>query len=186
MQKFFFDMWRRVRSIKWRELEPWQIVLIVVGALVAIYLVIQIVRLLFLPAIALGVIYAAYQFLTSRSEDIPDEMKKSRRQRNVEEAVKNVEAAKSGEVLTAVEAAESNLEDKLDEVPDEEDVFVETESTANLIVKQVVNPETGFKEPDINRLIDLEEKRLAEADKTTEDIMAQLEARKRRLNKSDE
>ena len=186
MQKFFLDMWKRVRSIKWRELEPWQIVLIIVGALVAIYLIVQIVQTLFLPAIALGVIYAAYQFLTSRSEDIPDEAKKSRRQRNVEEAVKNVEAAKSGEVLTAVEAAEANLEDKLDEAPDESDAFTEEESTANLIVKQVVNPDTGFKEPDIARLIDLEEKRLAETDKATEDIMAQLEARKRRLNKGDE
>lgn len=185
MQKFLLDMFRRIRSIKWRELEPWQIVLMVVGALVAIYLAIQIVRLLFLPAIALGVIYAAYQFLSSRSEDIPDEAKKSRKEREVEEAVANYAAAQSGEVQTAVEAAEANLEESFgDDVNEGEEN--EEETTANLIVKQIVNPETGFKEPDISRLIEHEKERLKESDKVTQDIMAQLEARKKRLNQSDD
>ena len=184
MQKFLLDMWRRLRSIKWRELEPWQIVLIIVGALVAIYLAIQIVRLLFLPAIALGVIYAAYQFLSSRSEDIPDEAKKSRKQREVDEAVANYTAAQSGEVQTAVEAAEANLEENFG-VAEDEIEEVEEANTANLIVKQIVNPETGFKEPDISRLIEHEEAKLKETDKVNENILAQLEARRKRLNSGD-
>lgn len=62
---------------------------------------------------------------------------------------------------------------------------VEQVDDERLVVKQVVNPETGFKEPDISRLIEREQEKLKEADKVTEDIMAQIEARRKRLLSDD-
>ncbi len=67
------------------------------------------------------------------------------------------------------------------EVNEAEEVTVEVAEEDNLVVKQVVNPETGFKEPDITRLIEHEEAKLKEADKVNDDIMAQIEARRKRL-----
>ena len=50
-----------------------------------------------------------------------------------------------------------------------------------LVVKQIINPETGFKEPDISRLIEREEQKLKEIDRNNEEVLSQIEQRRRRL-----
>ena len=163
------DFINRVRKFDVQKLEWWQIALGIAGAIVALYVVFQIIRFLFtLVPIALAVlgIYFVYRWLSSRSEELPEEATKSKNEREVDQAVATVQANQTGEIQP--EAAATQDDDE------------------NLAVKQVVNPETGFKEPDISRLIEREEEKMREADKVTEDIMAQIEARRRRLRGEDD
>jgi hypothetical protein len=89
----------------------------------------------------------------------------------------NVEAVKRGEDI--------NMKAKTVNVLEDEATMIETspqdESDEKLVVKQIVNPETGFKEPDIARLIEHEEAKLKEADQVNDAVLAQIEARRKRL-----
>jgi len=159
----------RIRKFDYRKLKPWQIVVGVAGVVVAIWILGMIVSLLTtLVPIALGVValFFAYRWLSSRSEELPEEATKSKAQKDVDEALATVAAAESNEYSIEVEGPEA---------------FADAEFDEKLAVKQIVNPETGFKEPDISRLIEREQEKLKEADKMTDDIMSQLEARRKRL-----
>lgn len=159
--QFLMNMWNRIRKIDLRKLTPVQIVLGIAAAIVALWLVSQVVGLLLslLPLAALVLIgYFGFRWLSSRSEDIPEEATRSRKARTVDEAVANVSAAEEGQVT------------RTDETEDDA-----------LTVKQIVNPETGFKEPDISRLVEREEEKLREADRINDEVMSQLEERRARL-----
>lgn len=188
----------RVRKIDFENLTPLQIGVGVLGIIVALWIVVQVINLaLALAPIAIAglALFFIIQWLSSQSEELPEEATKSRAQRSVEGAMarvfgNNEEKEEVAQVTVQpaqaqatqpeiVEAAPSTLETEDEAVsqPLENDIDEE-----RLTVKQVINPETGFKEPDISRLIEEEEAKLKEADRVTEDIMAQIEARRRRLN----
>lgn len=189
----------RVRKIDFENLTPLQIGVGVLGIIVALWIVVQVINLaLALAPIAIAglALYFIIRWLSSESEEIPEEATKSRAQRTVESAMARVfgsgeaeEDAQASVTVQAVNAppAQTEVADVAPSAIDEEDETV-SEPVSNdidedrLMVKQVVNPETGFKEPDISRLIEEEEAKLKEADRVTEDIMAQIEARRRRLN----
>ena len=172
----FFNIWNRVRKFDPSTLTPMQIIVGIAGGIVALWVIAQalsfILNILFwlmVPALAVVVGYFIWTMMKSRSEDIPAEMKKTEQEKTVEEAIANVKAALSAEQ------------------PDEETQSSETtvaeveEEEVPLAIAQVVNPETGFKEPDISRLIEHEEEKLKEADKVNDEILSQIEARRKRL-----
>ncbi len=166
--QFFMNLWNRIRKFDPRKLTPMQIVLGVATAIIVIWLigvVLQAIMAIFnflVPVAILTIVgYFGYQWLRSRAENLPDDVQKSKQEREVEAAVANVEAAASGQPIT-IEESEEAADDPL-------------------VVKQVVNPETGFKEPDIARLIEREESMLKEADEVNDAVMSQIEARRRRL-----
>ena len=174
----FFNFWNRVRKFDPSKLTPIQIVVGIAGAIVGLWVIAQalsfILNILFwlmMPALAVIVIYFVWGMMRSRSEDIPEEMKKSEQEKMVDDAVATVKAALSTENLDrTVETAE-------DTTPQQ----VEAAEEEPLAIAQVVNPETGFKEPDISRLIEHEEEKLKEADKVNDEILSQIEARRKRL-----
>jgi hypothetical protein len=155
-------LWDRIRNFDPRKLTIPQIVIGVAVVIVALWLVGRVLALLTaLVPIAILILagFFGYRWLSSRSEQIPVEAKKSQQERAVDAAVATVTAAESG-VMPAVQVAEDD---------------------GNLTIKQVINPETGFKEPDITRLVEREEQKLKEADKVNDQVMAQIEERRRRL-----
>lgn len=180
------DVVNRVANFDPRKLTPMQIVVGVAAAIIAVFVAWQVIKIaLSLLPIAIGVlgIYLAYRWLSSRVEDMPEEMTKSKNERMVDEALANVKAASSGEATspTAEAIADTSApvvdEAAVDEVVEE----VREEAEENLAVKQVINPETGFKEPDISRLIEREQEKLKEADRINDDVMSQIEKRRQRL-----
>jgi|GEM_PF-5826361 len=176
------NVWEKIRRFDFRELTFTQIFFAIAGFLVILWLlglilsflmkILWIIGPLALVAMAL---FGGFTWLQSNSDKIPDASKKSKKERDVDEAVANVQAHLK-ETGQDVEEVEGRIE-----VDEAEEVTVEEAEEDNLIIKQVVNPETGFKEPDITRLIEHEEAKLKEADKVNDDIMAQIEARRKRL-----
>ena len=165
----------RIRKFDVRKLSPLQMVVAAAGGIIVLWVIAQLLSLLltilnFIMPIAASILaaYLAYNWFSSRSEDIPEEAKKSKDEKLVEEALATVQAAQSGEIL--------NLEEE-----EQEDDEVYEERTYNMEVAQIVNPETGFKEPDISRLIEREQEKLKEADKVNDDVLSQIEERRRRL-----
>jgi membrane protein implicated in regulation of membrane protease activity len=189
------DFINRVRKFDPRKLTPMQIIVGAAMVIVGLFVLFKIIQLAFtLLPIALGVlvIYVAYRWLSSRSEDIPEEATKSRNQKMVDEALENVKAAASGLLGSkdeekepeAAEAAEVVVVDEMELDTEDEAIAVEEaeeDEHFNLSIEQVVNPETGFKEPDISRLIEREEEKLKEADRVNDDVLSQIEERRRRL-----
>lgn len=172
--QFILNIWNRVRKFDPSKLTPIQIIVGIAGGIVVLWVIAQALAfllnflfMLMIPALVIVVAYFAWTLMRSRSEDIPEEMKKSEKEKSVEEAIANVKAALSAENLS--DEAETNT---AQEVEEEE---------VPLAIAQVVNPETGFKEPDIERLIEHEEQKLKDADKVNEDILSQIEARRKRL-----
>lgn len=192
----------RVRKIDFENLTPLQIGVGVLGVIVFLWMIVQIVNIaLALAPIAIAglALFFIVQWLSSESEEIPAEATKSRAQRGVEAALARVfgnnqgraNSAQDDVVIEKVEPVTATVEDVVAVPPsalaDDEATATEAAVTNDvdeerLGIKQVINPETGFKEPDISRLIEQEEAKLKEADRVTEDIMAQIEARRRRLN----
>src|SRR5215510_13762399 len=85
----------RIRKFDPRKLTPLQIVVGVAAAIVGIWvlwLVFQAIMTLVPIAAGVLAIYLAYRWLSSRSEDIPEEMTKSKNQKMVDEAIANVKA----------------------------------------------------------------------------------------------
>lgn len=188
MLNFFqniLNVWERVKRFDFQELTATQIFFGIAGFLVALWAIGWVLSFIlgilnFLGPLALisMVLFMGYRWSQSRADSIPDEMKKSKKERDVEEAVANVQAHLKETGQEEAEAVDSGSRIEVDEA---EEVTVQTAEEDNLIVKQIVNPETGFKEPDITRLIEHEESKLKEADKVNDDIMAQIEARRKRL-----
>ncbi|GAB5492826.1 MAG: hypothetical protein Phog2KO_30410 [Phototrophicaceae bacterium] len=174
-------VWERIKNFDFRELTFTQMFFTVTGVVVALWLlgqvlsfVLGILNILGPLALVMMVLYTGFRWSRSRSEDIPDEAKKSKSERLVDEAMANVQAVSQDENTT--EATGTRID-----VSTSEEITVKVAEEDNLSIKQVVNPETGFKEPDISRLIENEEAKLKEADKINDDIMAQIEARRKRL-----
>lgn len=184
MLNFFqsiLGVWERVKNFDFRELTFTQMFFTVTGVVVALWLlgqvlsfILGILNILGPLALILMVLYMGFRWSRSRSEDIPDEAKKSKSERLVDEAMANVQA------VTQDENTDEGVGTRIN-VSTAEEVKVEVSEEDNLSIKQVVNPETGFKEPDISRLIENEEAKLKDADKVNADIMAQIEARRKRL-----
>lgn len=179
----FLTVWERLKRFDFRELTFTQIFFGIAGFLVALWgiglvlnFILGILNILGPLALISMVLFMGYRWSQSRAEELPDEMKKSKKERAVDEAVANVQ-----EHLKETGQDEAVSEGSRIEVSEAEEVLVETAEADNLIVKQIVNPETGFKEPDISRLIEHEEAKLKDADKVNDDIMAQIEARRKRL-----
>ena len=146
------DFINRVRNFDYRELTPTQIVLGIAALIIGLWLVAQVVNLVLgLAPIAIAglALYFIYQWLSSRSEDLPEEATKSKAQAKVDEALANVERAEASQQSEAVQAA--TQASATDDTPER-----------RLEVEQVVNPETGFKEPNIERLIEREQEKLRE------------------------
>ncbi|MEL6306810.1 MAG: hypothetical protein AAFV98_04775 [Chloroflexota bacterium] len=190
--EFLFNLWKRIRDFDFRNMTTTQWVLGLAGGIIVLWIVAQILTFVvgilnFVAPIALLTIigYFGYQYLQSREEDIPAEAKKSDREKEVEQAVANYRASLEDNLREDTVSAPQTAS-----VADEsaETIIAEQEGVreVDLIIEQKVNPETGFKEPDIARLIEHEEQKLAEADQVTDDIMAQIEARRRRLNQGGE
>lgn len=176
-------VWERIKRFDFRELTFTQIFFGITGILVALWIVGQILSFILGILNIIGplallsmVLFMGYRWSQSRVEELPDEMKKSKKEREVDEAIANVQ-----QHLKDTGQEEDADEDNRIEVSQAEEVVVEQSEEDNLLIKQVVNPETGFKEPDITRLIEHEEEKLKEADKVNDDIMAQIEARRNRL-----
>jgi hypothetical protein len=174
--QFFMNLWNRIRKFDPRRLTPMQIILGIATAIIALWLVGVVLQAImaifnFLVPVAIAILagYFGFQWLRNRADKMPDTVStKSRQDRAVEEAVANVEAAESGRQIVIEETtATADTEEEEREDP--------------LVIKQVVNPETGFKEPDIARLIEREESMLKEADQVNDAVISQLEARRRRL-----
>jgi len=179
--QFILNIWNRIRKFDPRRLTPMQIVLAIATAIIALWLVGVVLQAImaifnFLVPVSIAVLvgYFGFQWFRNRAENLPDTVTtKSKQERAVEAAIANVEAAESGQEVVLEESVAS--------------VAVEEEREDPLVVKQVVNPETGFKEPDIARLIEREEEMLKEADQVNDAVVSQLEARRRRLlGKEDE
>jgi hypothetical protein len=180
------DLYERIRNFDVRKLTTTQIVVGAAAFIIAIFVIWQVVRIaLLLFPIALGVLglYLAYRWLSSKSEEIPAEMTKSKNQKIVEEAMANVQAASKAPDNKKIEAVAPTAE-----VIEEEAVnnlsfeaMDAEEDEDKLVVKQVINPETGFKEPDISRLIEREQEKLKEADRVNDEVMSQIEKRRQRL-----
>lgn len=159
------SLWERIRTFDPRKLTIPQIVVGVAVLIVGLWLLGRIFALLsaLVPlAILIVAAFFGYRWLSSRSEHIPAEAKKSQQERSVDAAVAAVKAAESGTL--PVQQADQQAE--------------------RLSIKQVINPETGFKEPDITRLMEREEQKLKDVDKVNEQVMAQIEERRRRLMNS--
>jgi hypothetical protein len=186
--QFLLNVWDRIRKFDPRSLTPAQIIVgiaaILVGfwaiglAMSALMWVLNII-MPFALVVVLG--YFGYNFLKSRSENLPPEAMKSDKAKRVDEAMANVEAVKRGE--------DPNMKQKTAHVLEDEATMIEEvaeESDEKLVVKQIINPETGFKEPDIARLVEREEAKLKEADKINDAVMAQIEARRKKLQNKGE
>jgi hypothetical protein len=182
----------RIRKFDPKKLTPIQIVVIVASTIVGIWVLWMVIQaILTLVPIAAGVlaIYFAYRWLSSRSEDIPEELTKSKNQRMVDEAIANVKSTANNvfgtteKTVTVTEKATAKVveETALENLSVEATEQVEEIDDEKLVVKQIVNPETGFKEPDISRLIEREEQKLKEIDRNNEEVLSQIEQRRRRL-----
>ena len=183
MQNFI----RRLINFDPRKLTPAQIDLIVIGIVVALAVLNFLLSLAntLLPIVLIGAIgYFGYRWLSSRSEELPPEQRQSRSERVVAEAENNRKPTRRKQDQVTVETStESTRAQATQNTPTQ----YEEDSERNLQVEQVVNPETGFKEPNIERLIAEEERKLKEIDESNEDVLAQIEARRKRLlNQSDD
>jgi len=182
----------RIRKFDPKKLTPIQIIVLVASTIVGIWVLWMVIQaILTLVPIAAGVlaIYLAYRWLSSKSEDIPEELTKSKNQRMVDEAIANVKSTANNvfgtteKTVTVQEKATAKVveEAALDNLSVEATEQVEAVDDEKLVVKQIVNPETGFKEPDISRLIEREEQKLKEIDRNNEEVLSQIEQRRRRL-----
>jgi hypothetical protein len=182
--QFLLNIWDRIRKFDPRSLTPAQIIVGIAAILVAVWgiglamsAVMWLLNIIMPFALLVVAGYFGYNWLKSRSENLPAEAMKSDKEKRVDEAMANVEAVKRGE--------DPNMKAKTVNVLEDEATMIETspdeESDEKLVVKQIVNPETGFKEPDLARLIEHEEAKLKEADKVNDSVLAQIEARRKRL-----
>jgi phage shock protein PspC (stress-responsive transcriptional regulator) len=187
--QFLLDIWDRIRRFDPRSLSLAQIIVGIAGGLVVIWgigqlmsAILWLLNIIMPFAAGIVILYIAYNWLQSRSESLPAEAKKSDKEKRVDEALANVEAVKRGENPNKKVAAQPVVtQNTLEDLAVSEAETFTQEADDNLVVKQVINPETGFKEPDITRLIEREEEKLKEADKINDAVLSQIEARRKKL-----
>jgi hypothetical protein len=188
--QFLLNIWDRLRKFDPRSLSPAQIIVGIAAILVGFWAVglamsalMWILNIIMPFALVVVVGYFGYNWLKSRSENLPAEAMKSDKEKRVEEALANVEAVKRGENPNQKAKTVNVLEDEATMI----EASPEDESDEKLVIKQIINPETGFKEPDIARLVEHEEAKLKEVDKINDAVLAQIEARRKKLqNKGSE
>lgn len=187
--QFLLNLWDRVRKFDPRSLTPAQIIVGIASILVgfwaiglAMSAIMWLLNIIMPFALLVVVGYFGYNWFSSRSESLPEEALKSDKQKRVDEALANVEAVKRGEDPNMKQKTANVLEDEETTV---EELYTEAVDEEKLVVKQIINPETGFKEPDIARLVEREEAKLKEVDKVNDAVMAQIEARRKRLQNKD-
>ena len=186
--QFLLNVWDRIRKFDPRSLTPAQIIVGIAAILVGFWAVglamsalMWILNIIMPFALVVVLAYFGYNFLKSRSENLPAEAMKSDKVKRVDEAMANVEAVKRGEDPNMKQKTANVLEDEaamIEEAPEDTD--------EKLVVKQIINPETGFKEPDIARLVEREEAKLKEVGQVNDAVMAQLEARRKKLQNKGE
>jgi hypothetical protein len=187
--QFILNLWDRLRKFDPRSLTPAQIVVGIAAILVGFWAIglamsalMWLLNIIMPFALVVVLSYFGYNFLKSRSENLPAEAMKSGKEKRVDEALANVEAVKRGEDPNMNQKTANVLEDEASMI---EEPVIEDNSDEKLVVKQIINPETGFKEPDIARLIEREEAKLKEVGQVNDSVMAQLEARRKRLKGSE-
>lgn len=170
------DILNRIRKFDPRELTPAQIALGVVALIVVLAVlnfILSLANTLLPIALIGGAVYFGYRWMNSRSEALPEQ--KSKSQKVVEEAANNRQKAQQkAEPERVVMTVEDDT--RADAAAQEA-----TEAKKPLMVEQQINPETGFKEPNIERLVEKEQEKMAEMDRVNDDVMAQIEARRKRL-----
>ncbi|QPC83491.1 hypothetical protein G4Y79_03660 [Phototrophicus methaneseepsis] len=158
------ELLNRIRNFDYRKLTPTQIIIGIAVTIIALWLLSQLVSLLtsLVPiAILVLILYFGFRMLNNRSEAAED----AAATRTADDNVRTVEA-------TVTDVADTET------MPAEEAAAAEEEfHVRRLRVEPKVNPKTGLPEADLSRLEELEQ----QTEKVTDDVMAQIEARRRRL-----
>lgn len=174
------ELLRKIRGLRFRELTGTEIAIALIVVLVAFWAVGFVINLIqtVLPFIILALLaYVGFNVLRSRGKDTDEaiisvraEQKAQERQaRRAEQSAPRVVRAQDT-VIVSEKAAEP--------VPK---ANAEAEPMPALKVTPNINPETGLAEVDISRLEEREQELLKEAKQMTDDVQAQIEARKKRL-----
>ena len=156
-----FELLNRIRNFDYRKLTPTQIIIGIAALIIGLWLVSQIIGILtsLVPiAILVVILYFGFRMLSNRSEA-------------ADEAVVVDEAETIQATVTEITDTET--------APAEADAEV---SVRRLRVEPKINPKTGLPEADLSRLQELEN----ETKKVTDDVMAQIEERRRRLMGGDD
>lgn len=155
----------RIRNFDPRKLTPTQIVLGIIAIIIivaALNFVLQLANMLLPFAVIALLAYVGYQVLQSRSPD---------------EATAEKPAA----------VASDNTEDRELEAQRDAAIVEETSPTRATVAPKI-NPDTGLEEADLEALLEKEKRLMAETKDMSDDIQAQIEARRQRLmnkNQSD-
>ncbi|MCA9883827.1 MAG: hypothetical protein H6670_14435 [Anaerolineaceae bacterium] len=155
-----FELLNRIRNFDVRKLTPTQIIIGIAALIIGLWLIGQVVNLLtsLVPiAILVVILFFGFRMLSNRSESA-------------------AEAAEEGEII------EGNVTEMTDTetAPAQEDQA--EVSVRRLRVEPKINPTTGLPEADLSRLEELEQ----QTNKVTNDVMAQIEERRRRLMGGDD
>lgn len=139
-----------------------------------------------LPFAVIAVVgYYGYQFLqSSRGQELLQNARKTAEQSAPViqgETVKTKAQTSDKQTVERVESAATRLEDIATGEAGTETDAAEESPASRLTVPEKVNPETGLAEPDLERLMEKEQQKLNEANKVNDNVLAQLEARKKRL-----
>jgi hypothetical protein len=162
-----FEMFDRIRKFDPKKLTVVQWGMIIVGVIVffaALSFIINLANMLLPWVIIAGIVYFAYRTLTTRDE-----------------TAKQIQEEKREETISRASSTTQRAAQQVDTVVATKIGAVE-ESTARLSVEQEVNPESGFKEANMSRLLEEEEAKIKSAKQAdAEEVQRQLEERRRRL-----
>lgn len=166
-----FDLVDRIRKFDPRKLTPTQIVLGVIGIIIVIAIlnfVLQLANTL-LPFAVVGLVaFFVYRLMNSRS---PAEEKQD---------------ATADDTAQQQTAADSHDEDAFEAQRDEAMAREAQEAASRMSVAPKTNPDTGIEEADLDALLEKEQRLMDETKQVNDDVMAQLEARRKRLLKGDD
>lgn len=167
-----FDLVDRIRKFDPRKLTPTQIVLGVIAFIVVIAIlnfVLQLANTL-LPFAVIGLVgFFVYRLMNSRS---PAEEQQA--------------AATSDDTATQQQPDAVESQDDFEAQRDEAIAQDAREAASRMSVAPKTNPETGIEEADLDALLEKEQRLMDDTKQVNDDIMAQLEARRKRLLKDDD
>lgn len=161
-----FELLNRIRNFDVRKLTPTQIIIGIAALIIGLWLVGQIIGILtsLVPiAILVVILYFGFRMLSNRSEAADEAV--------VVDQAETVQANVTEITDTETAPAQAEAEEADAEV-----------SVRRLRVEPKINPKTGLPEADLSRLEELEN----ETKRVTDDVMAQIEERRRRLMKGDD
>lgn len=159
-----FELLNRIRNFDYRKLTPTQIIIGIAALIIGLWLVSQIIGILtsLVPiAILVVILYFGFRMLSNRSE-AADEAVVVDEAEMVQATVTEITDTETAPAQAEAEEAEVNVR--------------------HLRVEPKINPKTGLPEADLSRLQELEN----ETKKVTDDVMAQIEERRRRLMGGDD